>query len=126
MGQWNSINCGNMLITLVYTFILTLTIGSAAEATTYMRSVVIPTEVRTEFEALRRYCGNNYGYYRPTSYRPSISSLVGPAILGFGAGATAVGSLAALQGILGTPGGGAAPHHPQESTKLVYWQYLHC
>jgi len=113
-----------MIVAVVYTFIVTIFLGSVAEAT-LMRSIPIPIEVNDEFEALSRYCGSNYGYsgynnyysgynnyYRPTSYTSGgssgLSNLLGPAIFGL----AAVGGGAALAGLIGQLSGAGATAAP--------------
>merc|ERR1711942_23152 len=87
-----------MLVSLVYTFLATLVLGSLAEASQYSRTIPMPGEVRAEMDALNRYCGGRYGSYyynRPSS--GGLASLLGPAIFG----AAAVGGIAAIAAALG-------------------------
>merc|ERR1711915_819828 len=91
-----------MLVSLVYTFLATLVLGSLAEASQYSRTIPMPGEVRAEMDALNRYCGGGrYGssyYNRPTSSSSGgLGSLLGPAIFGL----AAVGGAAAIASALG-------------------------
>merc|ERR1711973_837327 len=100
-------NCSStMIVSLVSVFIVTIGLGSLADATQYrpyeMRSVPMTASLKTDFDKLSRYCGNNYGYngysnyYRPTGGSGfNIGDLIGPAVFGLAAigGATAIGSL---------------------------------
>merc|ERR1712142_609903 len=87
-----------MLVSVVYTFLATLVLGSLAEASQYSRTIPMPGEVRAEMDALNRYCGGGgrYGssyYYRPTSSSSGgLARLLGPAIFGL----AAVGGAAAI------------------------------
>merc|ERR1712200_16244 len=90
-----------MLVSLVYTFLATLVLGSLAEASQYSRTIPMPGEVRAEMDAFNRYCGGRYGssyYYRPTSSSSGgLGSLLGPAIFGL----AAVGGAVAIASALG-------------------------
>merc|ERR1719383_1154060 len=99
-----------MIVSLVSVFILTVGLGSIAEATQYkpyeMRSVPMTVSLKTEFDKLSRYCGNNYGY-RP-GYNGgfgggssgggfNLGDLIGPAVFGL----AAIGGAAAIANALG-------------------------
>jgi len=98
-----------MIVSLVSVFILTIGLGSVADAVQYkpyqLKSVPVSVELQEEFDKLSRYCGsyNGYrpsgGYYRPTggSSGFNLGSLIGPAVFGL----AAVGGAAAIASALG-------------------------